>query len=386
MKRTILAAICLLTILALLGCTGKDTYIIPAPSGPVTEPATQPITTVPSTTVPPATEPTPTEPEPTPDPGITEITLSFVGDCTFGRNHRHTYEESFDEMYAAQGPGYFFEKVRHIFEADDLTVINLEGPLTNSHNIQATRQYCHKGAPEYVALMTDASVEVATLGNNHFDDYGQSGAKETIQLLEDNGIGYCYDNKAYLVKEVEGIKIGFVSINDVFFPYKSKEWAQKGYDYLRNEQGCAIVVACMHWGGDKYTQQTPQQISLGHALVDMGYDLIIGHHSHVLQGIEMYKGVPICYSLGNFCYGGSKNPKDMDSGIFQRTYTFHEGQLVKDNNFQFIPCRFSGDPVKNNYQPYVAEGEEAAAIIQKMNDRSAKYGFRLDSDGRPVSE
>ena len=256
MKRTALAVLCLLLIAALLGCSGKDTYVIPAPTGPVTEPTVP--TTVPPTTLPPATVPPTTEPT-EPEPDVTEITLTFVGDNTFGRNHRHTYKESFDEMYAAQGPDYFLEKVRPLFEADDLTVINLEGPLTTSNNIQATREYCHKGAPEYVAVMTGSSVEVATLGNNHFEDYGQSGAKETVQLLEDNGIGYCYDNKVYLVKEVKGIKIGFVSINDVFFPYKSKEWAQKGYDYLRNEQGCAVVVACMHWGGDKYVQQTPQQ-------------------------------------------------------------------------------------------------------------------------------
>lgn len=380
MKRTALAAICLLAILALLGCSGKDTYIIPAPTGPVTEP-TQP-TTVPPTTVPPTTVPPTTEPEP--DPGITEITLTFVGDCTLGRNHLHMYEDSFDAVYAENGPDYFLEKVRHVFEADDLTVVNLEGPLTTSGNIQTTRQYCHKGAPEYVSVLTGASVEVASLGNNHLEDYGQSGVNQTLQVLEDAGIGYSYYNKAYLVKEVKGIKVGFVSLDDVRYSYKSKEWAQKGYTYLREEQNCALVIASMHWGGDKYTQQTPQQVALGHALVDMGYDLVVGHHSHVLQAIEIYKGTPICYSLGNFCYGGSKNPKDMDSGIFQRTFTFHEGQLVEDSNFQFIPCRFSGDPVKNNYQPYVAEGEEAARIIEKMNGYSAKYGFRLDADGRPV--
>lgn len=386
MKRclqTLLAAVCLLSVLALLGCSGKDTYIIPAPAAPVTEPVETTVPpTAPPATVPPITEPEPTEPEP--DPDITEITLSFVGDCTFGRNHRHTYDQSFDAVYAEKGPDYFFENVRHIFEEDDLTVINLEGPLTTSGNIQTTRQYCHKGAPEYVSIMTGASVEVATLGNNHFEDYGQSGANQTKQVLEDAGIGYCYDDKVFLVKEVKGVKVGFVSINDVYFPYKSKEWAQKGYDYLRNEQGCAIVVACMHWGEDKYTQQTSQQITLAHALVDMGYDLVIGHHSHVLQAIEIYKDTPICYSLGNFCYGGSKFPDDKDGGIFQQTFTFREGALVEDTNFRFIPCRISGTEEVNDYRPYVAEGEEGTRILEKMNSYSAKYGLQLDDEGRPV--
>ena len=379
MKRTALAVICLLMILALLGCSGKDTYIIPAPTGPVTEP-TQP-TTLPPTTVPPTTVPPTTEPEP--DPGITEITLTFVGDCTLGRNHLHMYEDSFDAMYAEKGPDYFLEKVRHVFEEDDLTVVNLEGPLTTSNRIQADKTYCHKGDPAYVSILTGASVEVATLGNNHILDYGKSGAEETMQVLKDAGIDYAYDNVSYLVKEVKGIKIGFVSVNEFYYAKRVESWLKEGYDYLRNQQGCALVIACMHWGGDKLTYVERDQLDLGHWLIDMGYDLVVGHHSHVLQAMERYKGRPICYSLGNFCYGGSKNPKDMDSGIFQQTFTFHEGQPVADNNFRFIPCRMSGDPVKNDYQPYLAEGEEAARIIEKMNGYSEKYGFRLDSEGRP---
>ena len=380
MKRAIFAVICLLTILVAIGCAGKDTYVIPAPTGPVTEP-TEP-TTLPPTTVPPTTVPPTTEPEP--DPGITEITLNFVGDCTLGRNHLHMYKESFDEMYAATGPDYFLEKVRHVFEADDLTIVNLEGPLTTSNPIQADKSYCHKGDPAYVSILSGSSVEVATLGNNHILDYGKSGAEETMQVLKDAGIDYAYDNVAYLVREVKGIKIGFVSVNEFYYAQRVESWLKEGYEYLRNEQGCALVIACMHWGGDKLTYVESRQLNLGHKLIDMGYYLVVGHHSHVLQAMELYKGRPICYSLGNFCYGGSKNPKDMDSGIFQQTFTFHEGELVRDNNFRFIPCRMSGDPVKNNYQPYVAEGEEAARIIEKMNGYSAKYGFQLDVDGRPV--
>ena len=113
MKRLVCMCLLAACLLTLFGCSGKDTYIIPAPTGPVTEPTAP--TTEPPTTQPPTTQP-PTQPPTEPEPGVTELVLTFVGDCTFGRNHQHTLEKSFDEVYAAQGPEYFLEKVRHVFE------------------------------------------------------------------------------------------------------------------------------------------------------------------------------------------------------------------------------------------------------------------------------
>ncbi|MGI6537305.1 MAG: CapA family protein [Caldicoprobacterales bacterium] len=83
--------------------------------------------------------------------------------------------------------------------------------------------------------------------------------------------------------------------------------------------------------------------------MDWGYDLIIGNHFHVLSGINKYKGKYIVYSLGNFCYGGSKNPKDKDTGIFQQTFTFVDGILQTDDNVKFIPCTISSTVKTNNY-------------------------------------
>ena len=383
--RPVAGTLALLLVLLTLGC-GGESYVIPAPTGPVTEPtaaATQPVTTAPVTTAPPTEAPT--EPPTEPGPEITTITMTFVGDCTLGRNHIHPYSNSFDALYDEKGADYFLEKVRDLFTEDDVTVINLEGPLTTSNNIVSTKEYCHKGKPEYVSVLTGASVEIATLGNNHIADYGKSGAKQTQQVLEEAGIAYAYDNIQYLVYEVKGVKIGLVSVNEFYYGTKVRSWLKEGYNYLRGEKDCQIVIAAMHWGEDKWTTPEKDQVTLGHDLVDMGYDLIIGHHSHVLQAMEVYKGKTICYSLGNFCYGGSKYPKDLDAGIYRQTFTFEDGVLVRDQNFQFIPCRISGTQEVNNYQPYVAEGEEAQRILDKMNGYSAPYGLKLDSTGRPVA-
>lgn len=307
--------------------------------------------------------------------------MTFVGDCTFGTNQKANYWNSFNQYYDDYGPEYFFDGVRNVFENDDVTVINLEGSLTTSEDIQ-DKTWNHKGDPEYVKIMTGSSVEVATMGNNHRLDYGQSGCDETIQVLDDAGIPWCFDDN-YLIYEVKGVKVGFVSVNEVYDGWKVDTWLKEGHDYLRGE-GCAIVVACVHWGGQHTPVLEDRQYDLGKKCIDWGYDLVVGNHPHVLQAMELYKGRLICYSLGNFCYGGSKNPADKDSGIFRQTFTLVDGELVRDAKAQFIPCYLSSVQDKNDYRPTLAQGDEYHRIIDKMNGYSAEFGFALDDEGRPI--
>lgn len=346
--------------------TGSSTVASSAHSDPTTE----------------STHIVPTYTEPTdPEPEITEITLTFVGDCTFGRNQKHNYANSFDEYYDRYGADYFLKNVRPIFEGDDITVINLEGSLTTSTDIQ-DKLWNHKGDPEYTQIMTGSSVEVATMGNNHRLDYGQSGCDETIKVLEEAEIGYCYDD-VYLIHEVKGVKVGFVSVNEHYDGTAVEVWLTEGYEYLR-QQGCAIVVACVHWGLEKTSELNDYQLELGYKLIDMGYDLVVGNHPHVLQAMQIYKGRFICYSLGNFCYGGNKNPEDKDSGIFQQTFTLVDGELEHDVNARFIPCFLSSVTNRNDYQPTLATGEEYDRIIQKINGYSEVFGLTFDDEGKPV--
>lgn len=342
-----------------------------APSAP---PATQ------STT---ETEPTSTQTQPTtvtepPAPVETTLTLSFTGDCTLGTNQKHTYPNSFHEYYDRNGADYFLSRVRSYFEEDDLTVINLEGSLTNSTEL-VEKTWNHKGPPEYVSILTGSSVEVATMGNNHRLDYGVSGCEETERVLEEAGIGYCYDDR-YLIREVKGIKVGFVSVNEIYDGEAVMTWLEEGHAYLRS-QGCALVIACVHWGNGYRTQFDAVQLYMGDQLIDLGYDLVVGNHPHVLQATRIYKGKLICYSLGNFCYGGNKNPEDKDSGIFRQTFTFLDGVLQPQIKAQFIPCSLSGKADKNDYRPTPATGEEFDRIIQKLNDYSAPLKFAWNPDG-----
>lgn len=369
MKIRLFAALAVMMLL-LAACISDTPPASSDPTLPSTEATVPSSPTQPSESQPPETQP--------PQPEAIQITMTFTGDCTLGGNQKHTYPYSFAEMYDKKGADYFFEGVRSIFENDDITVINLEGSLTTSTDIQ-DKMWNHKGDPEYVSIMTGSSVEVATMGNNHRLDYGQSGCDETVQVLEDANIGYCYDD-IYLIHEVKGVKVGFVSVNEVYDGRRVETWLTKGYEYLR-EQGCAIVVACVHWGGDKTYVVEDYQIELGHKLIDMGYDLVVGNHPHVLQAMEEYKGRMICYSLGNFCYGGNKNPADKDSGIFQQTFTLVDGQLVLDRDIKFIPCALSSVTHVNDYHPVILEGSKFDKIIDKMNGFNERFGFVLDEDG-----
>jgi poly-gamma-glutamate synthesis protein (capsule biosynthesis protein) len=146
------------------------------------------------------------------------------------------------------------------------------------------------------------------------------------------------------------------------------------------------VIACVHWGQDYEYELQPTQLVMGRQLIDLGYDLVIGNHPHVLQSMEVYKGKFICYSLGNFCYGGNKNPKDKDSGIFQQTFTFRDGVLQPKIDARLIPCFLSGKTDKNNYRPTPAKDEEFDRIIKKINTASQDFGFAWNEDGTYVTE
>lgn len=318
-----------------------------------------------------------------PEPVITEIVVSAVGDCTLGHNQKQGYAKSFDEYYDKFGADYFFQNVRSVFEADDFTIVNLEGPLTNSDNIRTTKEWNHIGRPEYVKVLTGSSVEAVTLGNNHIMDYQKDGVADTIQNVTDAGLAYAIDSDwghALGTYEVKGIKIGFVSVNEYYDGTRVYKWLEDGHAKLR-EQGCDIVIAAMHWGGDKVHTLEKNQYVMGKWCIDTGFDLVIGCHPHVIQGIEEYKGKYIVYSMGNFCYGGNRNPAEKESMIFQTKFTFVDGVLQPQTEGKVYPCRLSSVTNKNDYCPVILTGDEGQKVIDQLNGYSKEFGLFIHPDG-----
>lgn len=126
-------------------------------------------------------------------------------------------------------------------------------------------------------------------------------------------------------------------------------------------------------------------MSLGRRSIDWGADLVLGCHPHILESIEEYNGKYIAYSMGNFCFGANRNPKDKDSMIFQPVFTFINGVKQEEIQLSIIPCSISSVADRNNYQPTPAAGEEAVRIIDKINEISRDYGIQFDHDGKKIS-
>lgn len=323
------------------------------------------------------------EPEPEPEPDEIQITVSFTGDVTMGNYREQGYEVSFRQTYdQGVGDSYFFENVYDIFSQDDMTLVNLEGPLTMSEDFREGQIYSISGDPEYVNILTAGSVEAAGMGNNHRLDYKEQGSADTVAALEEAGIVYAYDGN-YGMYETKGIRIGFVSVNEVGQGAGVEKYLQEGIARLR-EDGADLVFACCHWGSEREYYPEDYQKSLGRKCIDWGYDLVIGHHPHVLQGVEIYQGKYIVYSLGNFCFGANRNPPDKDCMIFQQTFTFMDGEKQEDAQVRVIPCSISSVSGRNDYKPTPAQNEEAQRIIDRINEYSQEMGVEFDSEGYPV--
>ena len=308
-----------------------------------------------------------TTPEPTAEP--VSITVSMVGDCTLGTDVNFDQSTSFDAFYQMKNdPGYFFQNVKDIFTADDLTVANMEGTLTTSNDRQQ-KTFAFKGNPSYTEILTQGGVEATNLANNHSHDYGDQSYEDTIQYLEAAGITtFGYDRTA--VMDVKGIKVGLIGI------YELKDGLgrqQQVIDTIQavKDQGAQVIIVSFHWGTEKSNIPDDIQKTLAHLAIDQGADLVVGHHPHVLQGIENYQGKNIVYSLGNFCFGGNKNPSDKDTMIFQQTFTVENGKLAEDDVTNIIPCSLSSESGYNNYQPMVLEGSEKERVLQKIEEFSA---------------
>ena len=313
----------------------------------------------------------------TPEPVSESITLTFTGDCTFGRDQSFDYDTSFDAFYEENGYEYFFANVKNIFEQDDYTVVNFEGTLTNADSSERLdKQYAFKADPSYVKILSSSGVDAANMANNHSEDYGEQSYTDTLQYLSEAGIttfGYS-DSK---VVDVKGVKVGLVGILELF---EEKDCQYKMIEQIEavEAQGAQIIIVTMHWGEEAQYYYDQDQYDLGRIAIDHGADLVIGHHPHRVQAIETYKGKNIVYSLGNFCFGGNYEPSDMDSFIYQQTFTVNGGVLAEDNVTNIIPISISSASSYNNYQPTPYEDpDEIARIIAKMKDLTVEPGVPL---------
>jgi poly-gamma-glutamate capsule biosynthesis protein CapA/YwtB (metallophosphatase superfamily) len=299
---------------------------------------------------------------------ITTLTITAAGDCTLGTDEHFGYEGTFPAAYDEAGDAsVFLQGVKDVFQNDDLTIVNMEGPLTN-RTTRADKTFAFKGSPDYVNVLKAGSVEAASLANNHSFDYGNDAFWDTFLTLGNAGImPFGYEESP--VMTVKNIPVGLIGVNVLDGSAESLLLSEMK---KVKEQGARLIIVYFHWGSELETHPDEDQRYLAHTAIDHGAHLVLGSHPHVIQGLETYNGRTICYSLGNFCFGGNSNPSDKDTMIFRQTFTFNNGQLDTIGPAETIPCRISSSSWYNDYRPVVLTGDEAARVKAKIEERSIK--------------
>lgn len=296
------------------------------------------------------------------------ITINAIGDCTLGGDFTTKYNNNFHEYADLYGIDYFFESVKHIFEKDDITIANLECALTTKTKY-ADKKWKYSGHPDYANALSNASIEVVSLANNHTLDFFKEGLEDTKEALKIVDVNYAYKD-IITYKTIKGIKIAIISV-----AWDSDEKIKKYIDTAINNTDLQIV--CLHSGINYEKNYNPTQERLAHMLVDHGADLVLGTHPHILQGIELYKGVYIAYSLGNFCYGGKRNlGEENDTMIFQVLFKYINKDLT-DTSIKIIPAYMSSSFPINDYKPTIVEDEkEQERIKQKILNLSKNIQYK----------
>ena len=300
-----------------------------------------------------------------------EILLSFTGDCILGTDENFYYDTSFNAYYENYGSAYFFQNVKDVFKKDDLTIINMEGTLTDL-TTRKDKQFAFKGDPEYVKVLTNGSVEAANMANNHTYDYGEDSFKDTVNILEKNKIRTFGDDETVIIP-VKGVNVGIFGIYELDDHEERIPQVKSDIAKLKKD-GADIIVAVFHWGNELERVPDDNQVKLAHLAIDEGADVVVGHHPHVLQGIDTYKGKTIAYSLGNFCFGGNYHPTEMDTMIFQQKFMIDTSKKITDSEINVIPCSVSSESDCNNYQPTILEGDEAKRVRELIQERSDQIG------------
>lgn len=306
------------------------------------------------------------EPTSGPDVWPKTFTITVAGDTTLGSTpDLRKRDDCFEAVAQEKGYGWFFSGLTELFAADDMTLVNFEGTLTESDDVKE-KKFNFKGPAEYTDILTLGSVEAVNIANNHIVDYGDQGKADTIANLEVANL-VVSGGGILGIFEKDGVKVGMTGY---CFPYSNgKKDITKDVQQLR-EAGCQIVIASFHWGSEYREDFTAEQRTIGRAAIKAGADIVVGHHPHIVQGIESYQDTYILYSLGNLVFGGNVDPDDRDAMAARLTFTVYEDHADAPE-MVIVPLRLTELEHGTDYRPILAEGEEADRIVSRILRRSS---------------
>ena len=331
-------------------------------------------------TPPPAAKPESGRITPEPSAPADEFRIAAVGDIMLGGTAQPEMQK--------YGYDYPFAQTRQILRQAQIVFCNLEGPLTDDGVAEVNKKYLFRSPPDKVApALARAGFNVASLANNHSLDYGFQGLEDTRAALKNAGIqpvGAGRDlvqARAPVFMKTNGATVAFLAYSLVFpeefWAGPEKPGTAFGHErYVRADVAAArrqadIVVVSFHWGQEGKSELRDYQTLLAHAAIDSGASIVLGHHPHVLQGVERYKDGVIVYSLGNFAFGSySKTATRSVIALFGfRNRQLHDLRLVPIdvNNIEVV------------FQPRPLIGRDATEVVDQLERLSQERGTVLEN-------
>lgn len=311
-----------------------------------------------------------------PDEEGKEIIISAAGDLTIG-GRRGKGMTHFDKELAKNGDdaNFIMKNIKSVFEQDTMTLVNFEGTLTDVKEAPANKKgndFLFAADPKHVHILREGSIEAVAFENNHAMDYGTQGNQDTRAAFD--GAGVVYSSEDHMgVYEVGGISIAMLSYQT--FGGRHEELARKVVGEIAEaKKRHDVVIVSYHWGNELDYAPNKNQIFLGRATIDAGADLVLGHHSHRINPIELYKGRYIVYSLANFSFAGNRKPNDMSTFIFQVKMHIKNGETTSAG-FRILPGRISS---RNDYNDLIPTLFEQQAQQQHVINVLKKNGKKLE--------
>ena len=310
-----------------------------------------------------------------------EISVVCVGDIMLVGSAAPVIEK--------KGVDYPFDGTRHLIQAADVAIGNLEMPIATVGEPIPDKEYTFRGHPRLVKGIVNAGFDVLSLANNHTGDYGDAALLGTLGALAASDMKYCGAGadletaRKPAVMQVKGMQVAVLAYANTypldFHAGENEPGTVRGVpelfvpDIKAAKKAGGLVIVSFHWSGELVTEPRDYQEAFGRRAIDEGADLVFGHHPHILQGVEVYKDKVIAYSLGNFAFGSySKNSKT--SAILRMTF---QGTAVK--RAELIPINVFNHEVA--FQPQVLEGDAAEAVLDEVRGLSEKWSTRVVTEG-----
>lgn len=275
------------------------------------------------------------------------ITFSFLGDCLLSTNAGDVRPDTFAKYAEKKSPSYFFEKAVPYYSSSDFVLANNEFVLTDRELRKTSKSgtaFWFRSLSSYTNILKAGGIDIVTIANNHTGDYGDKGYQDTQAALDSAGIMWG-DLKNPLYVEKDGVKFGIICTG--LFNANYDPLVEPVIEEVKSNSDIQILF--FHGGTENEHKPDDWLVTLCHKYADMGVDLIVGSHPHVLRPMEEYNGVDIIYSLGNFCYGGNRLPENR-TVILTETFNFDENGNYISQDEEFTPFYVYGGG-HNNWQP-----------------------------------